>query len=353
MDTVYVGSWDDYFYAVDLRDGDAAWKYRLSARTPSPRTRASTPATSPPMVASSLPRPGSSRRRVPGPPWSSSGAATRSTHSTRPPGRSTGATSIRAYPGSPIPTRTVPGSSRRPSSRGKVLFGMDVDGRPGLRGYVVAATSIPATPNGSSRPTCGGRQLPLLNDGCGSVWSSGTVLPDLGLVIFGTADCDFRPGTPRRAVSRCTSAPGPCLGVPRARSRTGLRRRLRRHPQRRRDRQGVTTFLGGAARTAPNTPSHPAHGRPAVVDQRRFRRVVREVSSALRPTTAPAYTVRPGLGDFNPTRTAGATPPVRLVESTADTHVAEPDGRLTWARDDRPHPVLAGRTTKASTRSRR
>ena len=29
------------------------------------------------------------------------------------------------------------------------------------------------------------------NDGCGSVWSSGTVLPALGLVVYGTADCDF------------------------------------------------------------------------------------------------------------------------------------------------------------------
>lgn len=31
----------------------------------------------------------------------------------------------------------------------------------------------------------------MLDDSCGSVWSSGTVLPDLGLVVFGTADCDF------------------------------------------------------------------------------------------------------------------------------------------------------------------
>jgi len=31
----------------------------------------------------------------------------------------------------------------------------------------------------------------VLDDSCGSVWSSGTVLPDLGLVVFGTADCKF------------------------------------------------------------------------------------------------------------------------------------------------------------------
>ena len=41
-------------------------------------------------------------------------------------------------------------------------------------------TDVPAT--GSTR---------VLYDSCGSVWSSGTVLPDLGLVVFGTADCNF------------------------------------------------------------------------------------------------------------------------------------------------------------------
>ena len=36
----------------------------------------------------------------------------------------------------------------------------------------------------------------VLNDGCGSVWSSGTVLPALGLVVYGTADCDFSADEP-------------------------------------------------------------------------------------------------------------------------------------------------------------
>ena len=31
----------------------------------------------------------------------------------------------------------------------------------------------------------------MLNNGCGSVWSSGSVLPRLGLVVFDTADCNF------------------------------------------------------------------------------------------------------------------------------------------------------------------
>ncbi|HTT87256.1 MAG TPA: hypothetical protein VMF60_07810, partial [Acidimicrobiales bacterium] len=31
----------------------------------------------------------------------------------------------------------------------------------------------------------------ILNDGCGSIWASGTVLPKEGLVVFDGADCDF------------------------------------------------------------------------------------------------------------------------------------------------------------------
>ena len=31
----------------------------------------------------------------------------------------------------------------------------------------------------------------ILNDGCGNIWSSGTVLPSSGLVVFDVADCNF------------------------------------------------------------------------------------------------------------------------------------------------------------------
>ena len=40
-DTVYVGSWDDYFYAVNLRTGTLRWKVRLASQnaiTPYPGT---------------------------------------------------------------------------------------------------------------------------------------------------------------------------------------------------------------------------------------------------------------------------------------------------------------------------
>jgi polyvinyl alcohol dehydrogenase (cytochrome) len=94
-------------------------------------------------------------------------------------------------PGSPNPDRDQTRIFSSPVvANGKVIFGLDMDGQKGSAGYVVAAdlnTGDPvwelqtdADPNGH-----------VLDDSCGSVWSSGTVLPDLGLVVFGSADCDF------------------------------------------------------------------------------------------------------------------------------------------------------------------
>ena len=61
----------------------------------------------------------------------------------------------------------------------------------GRRGYVVGvrlATGQPVWVH-ETDVSAAGR---ILNDGCGSVWSSGTVLPKPGLVVFDVADCHFR-----------------------------------------------------------------------------------------------------------------------------------------------------------------
>ena len=80
---------------------------------------------------------------------------------------------------------------------GRVLFGVDEDGQPASAGYVVAANLDTGDPvwefQTDVRRT---REHRVLDDSCGSVWSSGTVLPDLGLVVFGTADCKFRRSAP-------------------------------------------------------------------------------------------------------------------------------------------------------------
>ncbi len=79
---------------------------------------------------------------------------------------------------------------------GVVLFGVDVDGAAGYGGYVVGAslaTGDPVWQFQTDVSTVGG---PALYDGCGSVWSSGTLLPAAGLVVFDTADCDFANSEP-------------------------------------------------------------------------------------------------------------------------------------------------------------
>ena len=79
----------------------------------------------------------------------------------------------------------------------RVLFGVDEDGQPASAGYVVAAslsTGAPLWEFQTDVATPGGTTV--LFDSCGSVWSSGTVLPDLGLVVFGTADCNFLGAAP-------------------------------------------------------------------------------------------------------------------------------------------------------------
>jgi polyvinyl alcohol dehydrogenase (cytochrome) len=72
----------------------------------------------------------------------------------------------------------------------KVLFGVDVDGQADSRGYIAAANLDTGKPVWEFQTDVDAAGH-VRNDGCGSVWSSGTVLPELGLVVFGTADCDF------------------------------------------------------------------------------------------------------------------------------------------------------------------
>ena len=73
---------------------------------------------------------------------------------------------------------------------GDVIFGVDVDGAAGYGGYIVGASLATGAPVWEFQ-TDANAQGQVQYNGCGSVWSSGTVLPALGLVVFGTADCDF------------------------------------------------------------------------------------------------------------------------------------------------------------------
>ena len=73
---------------------------------------------------------------------------------------------------------------------GKVLFGLSTDGQSGARGDVVAAdlqTGDPAWEYQTDESVTG----KILDNGCGNVWSSGSLIPSAGLVVFDEADCDF------------------------------------------------------------------------------------------------------------------------------------------------------------------
>jgi polyvinyl alcohol dehydrogenase (cytochrome) len=195
--TVYVGSWDDYFYALDLETGTLRWKYRLSSQnavTPYPGQQPRDSTSDGGLVTSSA--------------WYQPGAGARPDlvifgggYTLYALNASTGALYWRhdytGQPGQPPdPDKDGTRIFSSPVVVGdKVLFGTDVDGSKGYRGYVAAADLDTGDPVWEFQTDVDGAGH-LLNDGCGSVWSSGTVLPQLGLVAFDTADCDFTNGLP-------------------------------------------------------------------------------------------------------------------------------------------------------------
>ncbi len=195
--TVYAGSWDDNFYALDLKTGGLRWKYKLSpqdAVTPYPGQHPRDATSDGGLVTSSA--------------WYQAGSGSRpdlvifgAGYTLYALDAATGALYWRHdYTGQPErPPDPDKDGTRIFSSPvvvgDKVLFGVDVDGANGYRGYAAAADLDTGDPLWELQTDVNapGR---VLNDGCGSVWSSGTVLPSLGLVVFDTADCDFSNAEP-------------------------------------------------------------------------------------------------------------------------------------------------------------
>ncbi len=190
-DTVYAGSWDDYFYALNLKTGALRWKVRLKSQdaiTPYPGQSPRDAASDGGLVTSSAWFQPASRSR-PALLIVSGGYTLYALVAT------TGAVFWEHdYPGLPGPPDPNADSTRIFSSPvvadGRVLFGVDEDGQPASAGSIVAAnlqTGDPVWELQTDVAATGGKVG--IDDSCGSVWSSGTVLPDLGLVVFGTADC--------------------------------------------------------------------------------------------------------------------------------------------------------------------
>jgi polyvinyl alcohol dehydrogenase (cytochrome) len=188
--TVYVGSWDGYFYAVALRSGRLRWKYQLSAQpavTPYPGENPRNVTSDGGLVTSSA--------------WFEPGSGARPDlvlfaggYTLYALNAQTGALFWRhEYTGRPeAPPDPIHDGTRIFSSPvvfdGKVLFGVDVDGAVGYRGYIVAASLRTGEPVWEYQ-TDVDNSGQVRNDGCGNVWSSGTILPTPEVVVFTTGDC--------------------------------------------------------------------------------------------------------------------------------------------------------------------
>jgi polyvinyl alcohol dehydrogenase (cytochrome) len=191
--TVYVGSWDDYFYAVNLRTGALRWKVRLAAQnaiTPYPGQQPRDATSDGGLVSSSAWfEPASGKR--PALVIVSGGYTLYALKA------ATGAIYwAHDYPGVPGPPDPNNDSTRIFSSPvvvdGRIVVGVDEDGQQRSAGYVVAADLNTGNPIWEFQTdVSASAPKRVLLDSCGSVWSSGTVLPDLGLIVFGTADCKF------------------------------------------------------------------------------------------------------------------------------------------------------------------
>ncbi len=190
--TVYVGSWDTAFYAIDLRSGRLRWKYQLSqqrAVTPYPGQQPRDFSSDGGLVTSSA--------------WFEAGAGRRpdlvifgAGYTLYALDAATGHLYWRHdYTGRPEHRADPDHDGARIFSSPvvvdhKVVAAVSADGQRGERGYVFAADLDTGKPVWIYETDVdpGGR---ILNDGCGNVWSSGTVVADRGLVVFDASDCHF------------------------------------------------------------------------------------------------------------------------------------------------------------------
>ncbi len=195
--TVYAGSWDDTFYALDLATGALRWRYHLQAQdaiTPYPGQQPRDATSDGGLVTSSA--------------WFQPG------HGSRPDlvifGGGYTLYALDAATGALYWRHDYPGRLGQPPDPNhdgtrifsspvvvddKVLFGVDVDGQKDKHGYVAAADLATGRPVWEFQTDVDAAGH-VLDDGCGSVWSSGTVLPRLGLVVFDTSDCNFADAGP-------------------------------------------------------------------------------------------------------------------------------------------------------------
>ena len=198
--TVYVGSWDGWFYAIDFATGALRWKFQLQAQhgvTPYPGQQPRDSTSDGGLVTSSAwYEPGSAAAAGKGGPGRPDLVIFGGGYTLYALNARTGRLYWKHdYTGRPDrPPNPVTDDTRIFSSPvvvgGAVLFGVDTDGERRSRGYVVSASLATGNPLWEYQDDVDSHGR-IQNNGCGNVWSSGTVLPRQGLVVFDSADCNF------------------------------------------------------------------------------------------------------------------------------------------------------------------
>ena len=191
-DTVYAGSWDGNFYALDRATGALRWTYRIKAQD------------------AVKPVPGESRD-----PTSDGGLITSSAwFEPARDGRpnmvifgggytlyaldATNGHLVWQHDFTGLPERTADPNTDEarifssPAVVGdRVLFAVTSDGQRGHRGYIAAADIATGNPLWRFETDVDPKTGAPRNDGCGGVWSSPSILPKLGLLVLDVADCHF------------------------------------------------------------------------------------------------------------------------------------------------------------------
>lgn len=189
---VYVGSWDQWFYALSLASGKVLWRFHTfpqPAVTPYPGEVPRNVGSDGGMITSSA--------------WYQAASGSRPALVIFGGGYTLYALDAltgklfwsHAYTGDPLrPPRPRTDDARIFSSPvvddGRVLFGLSVDGQQHEEGYVVGASLATGDPIWVYHTDVNAAGKVLFN-GCGNVWSSGSIEPAAGLVVFGSADCNF------------------------------------------------------------------------------------------------------------------------------------------------------------------